>query len=457
MSKDLKQLIEEQKKEVFSNNKHVQLVDTCGVNDGIIKLTAEQFEKYVSNFQIIDKQIKFFVPASGSGSRMFQFLANYLENGEQSEELESFFNELESFAFFQALPVEDKIKLRESNQLEMARFILYNGLGYNGIPKGLIPFHETARGILNPFQEQVLQMLHLLPAGGTIEFTIQKEFENQIKKSIEQLNEPLAKVTLSFQKQETDAYCFDCSEEIVNIDNELLRRPSGHGALLENLNFIDSDLLLIKNIDNIQHNEKADLTADTWKAGIGVLDEFLRELKLLQENPTFSNLNDLNEKYQILSSEELSGAVEDTIFKILNRPTRVCGMVKNSGAPGGGPFWIEKNGSVSKQIVEKAQISSENDQQLILSESSHFNPVFIIAALKDLEGNKFDLLNYRDESAYFIVEKMHQGRTIRYRELPGLWNGSMSNWNTIFFEISSEVFSPVKSAPDLLHPLHLAE
>lgn len=457
MSKDLKQLIEAQKKEVFSDHSHVQLRAACGIDSGILHLSEEQFEKYVSNFKKLDREIKFFVPASGSGSRMFQFLANFLENGEQNNDLETFFDELETFAFFQALSTEDQQRIKVLNPEEKARFILHEGLGFNGIPKGLIPFHETSRGILNPFQEQVLQMLHLLPDGGDIEFSIQEDFENEIKNSIEELNEYNVKISFSFQEKVTDAFCFDCSEELVNEGENLLKRPSGHGALLQNLNAIDSDLILIKNIDNIQHSEKAELTADTWKVGIGILDEFLADLSDLKKNPTLSKLKKLNNKYQFLTSEEVEKADSITINNIINRPTRVCGMVKNSGAPGGGPFWIEKDGIVSKQIIEKVQISNDKDQQMILCESSHFNPVFIIASVKDLEGNKFDLLNYRDDSAYFVVEKMHMGKTIRYRELPGLWNGSMSNWNTIFFEISSEVFSPVKSVLDLLNPLHLAD
>jgi len=234
-----------------------------------------------------------------------------------------------------------------------------------------------------------------------------------------------------------------------------LRRPAGHGSLLVNLNDIDADIVLIKNIDNIQHIDKSEESNETWKLLIGTLQQFENELKMLLENYSDQAFADLNSKYAFLAhSETLSKAL---LEKITARPTRVCGMVRNDGAPGGGPFWIEKSGEITKQIVEKVQISGEEDQQKILRESSHFNPVMIVACKNDLHGNRLNLHEFSNDEQYLVVKKPYDGKMIYYRELPGLWNGGMYYWNTIFVEIPSKVFSPVKAVLDLIAEEHLSE
>ena len=235
------------------------------------------------------------------------------------------------------------------------------------------------------------------------------------------------------------------------------KRPSGHGALLPNLNQIDADIIFIKNIDNIQNFNQSKSSKNTLKYIGGIAFWFKEELKKLIENPTLINLKELNNQFQFLSESQIEKIDINILKEELNKPIRVCGMVKNEGQPGGGPFWINENGELTKQIIEKAQINNVPEQYKIMIQSTHFNPVMIAAITKDVDEIKFDLTNFVDESKYFIVDKTQNGKKINYIELPGLWNGSMANWNTIFVEIPSDTFSPVKTVLDLLDKAHLEE
>jgi hypothetical protein len=189
----------------------------------------------------------------------------------------------------------------------------------------------------------------------------------------------------------------------------------------------------------------------------GVLNEFRTESEDIFNNPSLAKLSEFNKKYQLIPESELFQYTSDEEIKIfIDRPVRVCGMVRNQGQPGGGPFWIKEKGRVSKQIVEKAQIAGTSDQLGLLVKSTHFNPVMIAACQYDFHGKKYDLNEFVDFSKYFKVSKTHAGQNIGYIELPGLWNGSMAYWNTVFVEIPTEVFSPVKTILDLLEDAHKA-
>ena len=188
---------------------------------------------------------------------------------------------------------------------------------------------------------------------------------------------------------------------------------------------------------------------------MSLLTKFKTELLALSKDFSTKSLIELNQQYQFIASELVSDMTVDSIKKFLNRPTRIAGMVKNKGELGGGPFWISDENGVTNQIIEKAQIKDLDTQQEIVQKSSHFNPVFIAISKTDAFGNKLNLLDFRDDSKFFVVKKSHKGKDILYRELPGLWNGGMSNWNTIFLEIPSTVFSPVKSVLDLNKPAHM--
>ena len=454
--------IKEQKEKVFSNNPEVQLVAPCIVGNGILQISDETIEFYKNTFENSIQRIGFFIPASGSGSRMFQFLQDFLvePTDENRSLVERFFNKIDSFAFFNHLPKEIQSNLLNKTQ-DIHEFITYllseNGLNYSQLPKGLIPFHKYEGYDLNPFQEQILQ-ISKLAIQSIVHFTIQAEYESEIKASIHNFVHGNAiNVVFSEQDKATNSIAFTNDGGVLIDDSgKMLTRPAGHGALLSQLNSFDEEVVIVKNIDNVQHQEYTFTSIDTMKVLGGFLSQFKREAKLLFENVSLKQFIAFNEKYHLLDESELL-TINDTaqISALLNRPIRVCGMVKNEGQPGGGPFWVKSNGVVSKQIVEKSQISLKGEQYHLMAQSSHFNPVMIALSTKDLSGNKIDLLNFKDDNNFFIVHKKQNGVPIRFMELPGLWNGGMAYWNTIFVEIPSDAFSPVKSVLDLLTNFHL--
>jgi hypothetical protein len=262
----------------------------------------------------------------------------------------------------------------------------------------------------------------------------------------------------------------------VQLDNELFRekdesilfRPAGHGALLENLNELQADLIFIKNIDNVVPDAKRESTIRYKKAIGGLLLSITEKIKKylvglnlviteaeLDEIITFATSHlgiKISNEFKILSLDEK----KDWLHTILNRPTRICGVVKNTGEPGGGPFWCaDGQGNFALQLVESAQVDMENETQKgIFSNSTHFNPVDLVCSTKDFEGKHFNLLSFRDMSTGFITEKTKDGRKLKAQELPGLWNGAMAHWNTIFVEVPLDTFNPVKTVTDLLRPAH---
>ncbi len=438
MSIETKKAILFEKHQVFDSDSRVELEESCSVGNGILRLSAEDKSNYIETAKQRKDAISFFIPASGSGSRMFAFLYKWLENGEETKEIQEFFENIERFPFFSELK-EDK-----NNRKEIVKEILAK---YAHLPKGLLPFHRYTDKINTAFQEHVEQIRHFFGKESKIHFTVQKEFEKDIVKNIGDVTN----VSFSYQNEETDAYCFDENREVVKEGSDYLRRPAGHGALLENLNKSGEDIIVLKNIDNVQDYTKASNFKQISLELIGVLITFKERLKAMSKDFSVEKLIQLNDSFSFVHSDDVKKVSKREFEEILKRPTRVCGMVKNEGEPGGGPFWIKDEGKLSNQIVEKNQIKFENKKQAnIVQKSSHFNPVFIALSKTDIDGETLDLMQYRDVSKYFVVEKNHQGKKIFYRELPGLWNGSMSNWNTIFVEIPLEVFTPVKSVMDLL-------
>lgn len=460
---DSEEKIKNQREKVFNDHSKVLLFAPCRIGEGILQLSDNEKKEVVKSFRKSDASPTYFIPASGSGSRMFAFLFDYLNQPNTSDigAVERFMNHIQEFAFYHLLPNDLKTKIRENaiEAEELSLFLLSEaGLNFANLPKGLIPFHYNEPFVLNPFQEHVLQGTRLSNGRAKFHFTIQPEFEEKIKSVISNLEGLTGKtyeVTYSTQSKESDSFAFTTEGTVAVCEGEEIRRPAGHGALLENLNRIDSDLIFIKNIDNVQHFNTSDHSMETWSLLGGLLQKFRSELFLLMNHPDKGKLAELNERYQFLSPAELNAVRSDEeLKKIINRPLRVCGMVRNEGQPGGGPFWIDDNGVVSKQIVEKAQISLHGEQFRLMVKSTHFNPVMIALDPYDLKGEKHDLTRFRDDSKYFIVHKTQKGQEISYMELPGLWNGGMAYWNTLFVEISQETFSPVKTVLDLLGDGH---
>ncbi len=450
-----------QQKNTMNGNPKIELFAPCRVNEGILKFSNDEIDAQIRVGKKSDQTKSFFIPASGSGSRMFQFLYNYLESPDEHNTamVERFLNSMEDFAFYNFLPFDLKQKI-EKGSFDTREVVMYilngSGLQLGQKPKGLIPFHSMGHFAINPIQEQILQGEDVHFTVEQMHFTIQKEFENEIKKSISNLRKfsgPGRSIGFSYQESSTDAYGFNPDgSPALDENGELIKRPAGHGALLANLDLIQEDIILIKNIDNIQHWDHHSVSQRHWKLILSVLDNVQSEIYALIDDFDLHRFEQLNSKYQLIHTSDIQNWTNNEILHSLKAPIRVCGMVRNVGQPGGGPYWVKEKNKLTKQIVEKTQISSE--QQSLIVKSTHFNPVMIALATADANGRKYDLNEFMDESKYLVVDKEYIGKKIRYCELPGLWNGSMSKWNTVFVEIPNEIFSPVKTVLDLLQPVH---
>lgn len=467
----------EQKQKIENGNPTLILDHPCHINDGIIAFEDYEFKQFIEIFEarIKNRDLQYFVPASGSGSRMFQFLFEFLNNpnDENRSKAERFINRVKDFAFYFKIPVDIRKKF-EADEIELAEFIefiLFDvKLDFANSPKGLIPFHKTGDFILNPFQVQILQGMKTGGEECVFNFSIQDRFKERIQSSIDTLQTMIGKepiLSFSEQDKKTDSFAFADDLTVAKDENgNQIMRPSGHGALLANLNKIEADLLIIKNIDNVQHISKSNKSINTFKFLSGIViyaqDKIFSSIRALNDgNRDFAieMIEELNDEFQLYHrSIDISNMSNDELIDMLNRPTRVCGMVVNEGQPGGGPYWVKNaDGSISKQIVEKAQISKDKEQYHKMLKATHHNPVEIVCGLKDFEGNKFDLSDFSNEDLYFIVEKDQKGQKIKYLERPGLWNGSMDNWNTIFVEVDAKTFSPVKTILDLLEKAHRSD
>lgn len=456
--------IEEQRKSSFNALPTLDIVDACKINNGILQFNEEQQQKYAKNYLAETPKTTFFIPASGSGSRMFQFLFDFLNepNNDNQGKVERFINHFEELAFSKKINQKLVASLKKG-EVSLDDFISYllneEGLNFGQLPKGLIPFHRIGPFILNPFQSHIAQGVEITPFKPNFHFTINDAFREEIQEEQNIIKKLIAsdiEITYSVQNPDTDAYVFDDNQALVMDDNGLpFRRPSGHGALIENLNQIDSEIIFIKNIDNIQHYNKNATTQKTFQFLGGLVMSIDKERSLLIHNFRRDHFNIFNSKYEILLPSEINELTDEEIIATLNLPIRVCGMVKNEGEPGGGPFWLRKNGVSRKQIIEKAQINSKNKQYNLLINSTHFNPVIMALKNADIDGNKFELTQHIDSEQYFNVKKSQKGKNVFFTERPGLWNGGMYDWLTIFVEIPSETFSPVKTILDLLQPIHL--
>ena len=460
-----KQSEEEQRRMVFQDVPKIELAQACSIQHGILRMSKEEESAWATRFLDKQRDLCFFIPASGSGSRMFEFLYDFFKHSDEENRMkvERFLNHINDFAFSRLVDEEIKAKL-DSGEMNLKDFAAYivedEGLGFGSLPKGLIAFHEYDYFVLNPFQEHVLQICKAFSNTAKIHFTVNFDFLPQIQtavKSITELSAYQAQVTYSEQNKNSDSLVFNADGTLVmGQDGFPLTRPAGHGALLENLNAIDSRFIFIKNIDNIQHLNH-DNSSQTYAFLGGVLLDLNHHLEAISHAALPERiilLLELNARFKMFYSEEMIPTTDEEINRWLLRPKRVCGMVRNEGQPGGGPFWVKQNGKVEKQIVEKAQSAHDTEQMLTLVKSTHFNPVIMALDTCDFDGNKFDLFNFQDEQTYMVVDKKWNGRQIKFLEKPGLWNGSMADWITVFVEVSSEVFSPVKDVLNLLDNKH---
>ena len=450
-----------QKKDILNGAPTLDIVRPCRLGDGIVQLSAEEEQDLKQRFEQLKKKLSFFIPASGSGSRMFQFLYDYLNQTTETNQAqtEQFIRRISTFAFYKCFPsdVKEKVENFTWNIEDLISYVLgERGLNYGLFPKGLIPFHSLGPFILNPFQEQLIQGSQLVQGPIDFHFTIQLAFEEHFQSAIQSLSEMTGDaypVSYSEQDPLTNSYAFYADGTLaLSEDDQAIRRPAGHGTLLTNLAQIKSDYVLVKNIDNLQHFNQSEASTSQWKILVGLLDQLKEAFSKLGAQPSLIEFEKLNERFHLLPAKELKS--EADLLHFIRRPLRVCGMVRNEGQPGGGPFFVQKNGETRKQIVEKAQLANTDKVNALLMQSTHFNPVMMVLDFKDFQGEPYDLFKFKEEDAYFIVEKSHKGKSIRFIEQPGLWNGGMANWNTLFVEIPNEVFTPVKTVLDLLQNTH---
>ena len=438
-----------------------------------------------------DGRVLKFVPASGAASRMFKDLFEFLDGDSDVPNnafMEKFFQNIHKFAFYKeldAMLIDREGKsidtlMGEGKYKTVIDYLLNTkGLGYGKLPKGLLLFHSYPKGPRTPLEEHLVE--GALYAGGktgevNVHFTVSPEHRELFQvltaaKSAEYAEAYKVKYNVSFseQKASTDTVAANPDNTPFRTeDGKILFRPGGHGALIENLNDLDADIIYIKNIDNVVPDRLKPETVEYKKLIAGVLvskqKQAFEYLKVLDSGKY--NHADLEEMIHFLHDDlclrnpELK-MLEDAelaiyLRKKLNRPMRVCGMVKNVGEPGGGPFLAyNPDGTISLQILESSQIDKNNAEYVKMFQGgTHFNPVDLVCAVKDYQGNKFDLTKYVDPQTGFISSKSKNGKELKALELPGLWNGAMSDWNTIFVEVSLGTFNPVKTVNDLLREQH---
>jgi hypothetical protein len=486
--------IEEQLASFAQGFPFLEIVDSASVEKGIRVVPQDKQLIYIDAWEEYserNKTIVKFVPASGAASRMFKNLFAFLEADYPIPETPSeklFFDEIEKFAFYEDLNTSCRIhrekdipELTEAGEYKDIAFTLLNkpGLNYGQLPKGLLLFHTYPKSKRTAMEEHLAEgsMYAKNNAGDVrLHFTVSAEHEKLFRAFVNKKREMYENrfsveyhISFSRQKPATDTIAAGMDNgPFRDNDGKLVFRPGGHGALIENLNDIDADIIFIKNIDNVVPDSFKYSTVIYKKVLAGIL------IKLQAKIYEYLRLIDSG-KYTHKQVEEMIHFLQDELctrypdMKYLEdaalvlylkgkfqRPIRVCGMVKNIGEPGGGPFFaVNRDGTVSLQILESSQIDlNDPEKKKLFEKGTHFNPVDLVCAVKDHNGNKYNLPDYVDKETGFISVKSKNGKELKALELPGLWNGAMSDWNTVFVEVPRETFSPVKTVNDLLRPEH---
>lgn len=464
----------------------LSLSKAATVGNGVIRLTDDEAKSYADAFdqKATEGEINLlkFVPASGAATRMFKSLFSFLESGKTDKSVEEFFEKLNSFAFYSSLSkslATDGIDIDTADRQTIADYFLTDkGLGYGNLPKGLLRFHRYDQRARTPLEEHMIEGVHYANAGGGVRlhFTVSPEHRDKFEKLVvESLpgyeSEFGVKFYISFseQKASTDTIAVNPDNSpFREKDGSLLFRPAGHGALIENLNSLEADIIFTKNVDNVVPDRLKETTVLYKKALAGLLLDYQQRifnyLEKLDTDPSEQLVDEIepflaNELNILPPSDYTSFNLEKKIAyqqDKLHRPLRICGMVKNEGEPGGGPFWaVNADGTTSLQIVESAQVNLDDpEQSAIFRNSTHFNPVDLVCAPRNRNNENFNLTDYRDPKTGFISYKSKDGKDLKAQELPGLWNGAMANWITLFVEVPLITFNPVKTVNDLLRDQH---
>ena len=483
----------------------VRLKRPCTLGDGVRKIDDADLGEYIQLHSSAARQGRFmkFVPASGAATRMFQsllqifYLPQYLERDELQKRMDQgvsiacdfkrFVDKLDRFPFVhnlrEALACDGYILddiVRDGRFRILLEYLLTpRGLSYGNLPKAMLLFHSYPDGHRTAFEEQLAESVTYLGANSgkcSLHFTIPEEHETSFQAIREHVCRRYADrycatfdVSFSFQKSSTNTVAVDMHG--LPFRDRLGRlhfRPAGHGALIENLNELNADLIYVKNVDNVVPDRLKE-TVCFWKKVLGghlvSIQETIHSLLRRMQDPESSHVVLEAEGFaarELLLSFPAGFKIwpaekkRSFLLTMLNRPIRVCGVVPNAGEPGGAPFWVEdENGNLSVQIVEKAQVDlNSSEQNAVWNSSTHFNPVDIVCCARDFEGKPYDLRKFVDPRAVIITRKSIDGTDIQALELPGLWNGGMARWITVFIEVPVATFNPVKSLFDLLRPEH---
>lgn len=485
--------IEKQLQDFSNGFPFLKLKAAASVGNGIVAPSEEEAEQLIEMWDAYKSEghnITKFVPASGAASRMFKNMFEFLDadyDAPTTDFEKKYFQNIHDFAFFDAL--NDACFLNEGKGVDalleegnykavVANMLGEDGLNYGQLPKGLLQFHAYDDCARTPVEEHLTEAALYASSQGEadVHFTVSTEhrklFEDLIERVIPEAEERFHvsyKVSMSEQKPSTDTMAANMDNTPFRTeDGKLLFRPGGHGALIENLNDLDSDIVFIKNIDNVVPDRLKPETVK-WKqiiAGllVKVQQQTFAYLRLLDSGEfSHADLEDMIRfvRHTLNTDVPELKNLEDTELHVflrnkLNRPIRVCGVVKNVGEPGGGPFLAyNPDGSISLQILESSQIDTNNPEYMeMFTKGTHFNPVDLVCAIRNFKGEKFNLPDFVDPATGFISYKSKSGKELKALELPGLWNGAMSNWSTLMVEVPLETFNPVKTVNDLLRPQH---
>lgn len=450
------------------------------------KQSEEIWGKYLASGAKVLKM----VPASGAASRMFKNLYEFLNGDDDKPKtnfMKEFFADIEKFAFFPRLnfttlqlfekSVDSLIKEGRYKDV-VGALLLPEGMNYGKLPKALLQFHKvsgTSRTSLEEHLAEGAQYAKGKDGKVRLHFTVSEDHVPLVRMKLEEKKGILEhqygaeyEISLSVQKPATDTVAANMDGTPYRENGELFFRPGGHGALIENLNDLDADVIFIKNIDNVVPDSQREDTLKYKRVIGGILvavkEKIERYCHLIKKGePTDEQIEEMLGflRHTLCVTHDKADEMDrkgklDYLYSKFNRPLRVCGMVKNEGEPGGGPFLAENpDGTVSPQILESSQIDPENPEAMkMLKEATHFNPVDLVVSTRNWEGHKFNLPDFVDKATGFISIKSREGVEIKALELPGLWNGAMSDWNTILVEVPVSTFNPVKTVIDLLRPAH---
>lgn len=441
----------------------LKVVRAASPADGILTLDDEAADRAAARYDASGRSVVKFVPASGAATRMFKELFEFVNEGKRGKGIDTLVEHIRRFAFW---PELEALLPAGADDRTLVSAIVKEGLGYGSKPKGLVTFHAYPEGARKAVEEHLVEGAQYAVHEGTarIHFTVSPEhragFEALLAEKIPVYERRFGiryDITFSVQKPSTDTIAVNPDNTPFRCDDgSLLFRPAGHGALIENLDEIDADLIFIKNIDNVTTDARRGDTVRCKKVLAGLLLD-LQERAFGYLKALDAGTADLATVAAFVERElcvKLPASYDAALLRsVLDRPIRLCGMVRNEGEPGGGPFWVANpDGTESLQIAESSQIAPAD--MPLMKAATHFNPVDLVCGVRRWDGTKFDLRRFTDPATGFISSKSSGGRELRAQELPGLWNGAMARWNTVFVDVPVSTFSPVKVVQDLLRSQH---